>query len=257
MRSRLNYCWRLAITGVCFLGFSAGGALLSAVVFPAVYLLTRDRERRHRWAQWLIHKSFALMVAVLRSGGVMRLEMAGTEHLRGVRDALVLANHPTLLDIVVLLSFMPRANCVVKSEFWRNPFVGGVVRTAGYINNSTPEQLIDDCAATLRDGAPLVIFPEGTRTRPDHPLKFLRGAAHIALKSDKPIIPVLLQCDPPTLRKGSRWYEIPPRPFCIRVAVRPPLRASELAGSELNPGVAARRLTTALESYFSRELAVL
>jgi 1-acyl-sn-glycerol-3-phosphate acyltransferase len=199
------------------------------------------------------------MVAVLRAGGVMRLEIAGVEQLRDARDALILANHPTLLDIVVLLSFMPRANCVVKSEFWRSPFVGGVVRSAGYINNDSdaPEQLIDDCATTLRDGAPLVIFPEGTRTRPDLPLRFLRGAAHIALKSDRPIIPVLLHCDPPTLRKGSPWYEIPPRAFCIRVAVRPPLNAAELAGPALNPGIAARRLTTALERYFSRELAAL
>lgn len=253
---RLNYCWRLVITGLCFFGFSAGGALLSAVVFPPMYLLARDAQRRHRWAQWVIHKFFGLMVAVLRHSGTMRLEVSGAERLQDAGHALVLANHPTILDIVVLLSLMPRANCIVKSDFWRNPFIGGVVRTAGYINNSTPERLIDDCVEALEDGYPLVVFPEGTRSRPDRPLKFLRGAAHIALKSDKPIVPVLLHCDPPTLMKGSRWYEIPPRPFRLRVVVREPLPAAALADGRA-PEISARRLTTALEYYFQQELSAL
>jgi 1-acyl-sn-glycerol-3-phosphate acyltransferase len=187
----------------------------------------------------------------------MRLEICGGEQLRSARDALVIANHPCLLDIVVLLSVLPSANCVVKTSFWKNPFVGGVVRAAGYINNDTPEEVIQECADALRAGAPLVIFPEGTRTRPDAPLKFLRGAAHIALKSAKPIIPVLMQCEPPTLRKGSAWYEIPPQPFCIRVVVKPPLDPCQLSEAAATPNIAARKLTDALELYFRRELSVL
>jgi 1-acyl-sn-glycerol-3-phosphate acyltransferase len=257
MMAKLNYGWRLAITGLCFFGFSAGGALLSALVFPLLHLFTREPARRREWAQWFIHKFFGLMVAVLKHSGTMRLEVAGIERLQDARHVLVLANHPTLLDIVVLLSLMPRANCIVKSDFWRNPFIGGVVRTAGYINNSTAEQLIDDCVHALHDGPPLVVFPEGTRSRPDQPLKFLRGAAHIALKSDMPIVPVLLHCDPPTLMKGSRWFEIPPRAFRLRVVVRPPLQASALADTRKTPVITARRLTSALEYYFRRELSAL
>jgi 1-acyl-sn-glycerol-3-phosphate acyltransferase len=257
MMAKLNYCWRLAITGLCFFGFSAGGALLSALVFPPLYIVTRDPVQRHQRAQWFIHKFFGLMVAVLRHSGTMRLELVGVEQLKDTGNALVLANHPTILDIVVLLSLMPRANCIVKSDFWSSPFIGGVVRTAGYINNSTPERLIDDCVHALHAGYPLVVFPEGTRSRPDRPLKFLRGAAHIALKSDMPIVPVLLHCDPPTLMKGSRWYEIPPRPFRLRVIVRPPLQAGALADPQRTSVIAARRLTRALEYYFRQELSAL
>lgn len=257
LKYRLNYCWRLVVTGICFLGFSVGSAVLSALVFPLVYCLARDPDIRHQWAQWFIHKGFAFMLLVLRAGGVMRLEIAGAERLRNARNVLVLANHPCLLDIVVLLSLMPRANCVVKTSFWTSPWVGGVVRTAGYIDNSTPEQLIESCADSLRIGAPLVIFPEGTRTCLHRPLKFRRGAAHIALISRKKMLPVLLQCDPPTLRKGSHWYHIPPRPFCIRVVVRAPISVQELADCGPNTPVTARRLTAALEDYFARELSAL
>jgi len=103
----------------------------------------------------------------------------------------------------------------------------------------------------------VIVFPEGTRSRPNEPLKFLRGAAHIALKSRRPIVPVLLQCDPPTMTKGSRWYEIPPRPFCFRVIVRDALRPGSLADVRKPAVIAARRLTHALESYFIEELRTL
>ena len=86
------------------------------------------------------------------------------------------------------------------------------------------------------------------------PLRFLRGAAHIAVGTGRPIVPVLLQCDPPTLTKGSRWYQIPARPFRFRVTVRDALQPAQLADLCQPPVIAARRLTHALENYFSQEL---
>ena len=131
------------------------------------------------------------------------------------------------------------------------------VRAAGYIRNSEPEQVLEDCDRALTGGAAVIVFPEGTRTRPNEPLKFLRGAAHIAVKSGRPIVPVLLQCDPPTLTKGSSWHHIPPRPFCFRVIVRDELAPQRLADLREPPVIAARRLTRALESYFADGLRAL
>lgn len=249
-----NYYWRLAVTGVSFLLFSAGGALIS-LAFPAVYLLPGGAARREQRARWMISKFFGLLVALLKATGVMRLQTHGVERLRRAGGVLVLANHPSLIDVVVLLSTMPRATCVVKAALWANPFVAGAISAAGYIrNSSSPEQVIDDCDRALRNGAAVIIFPEGTRTRPNEPLKFLRGAAHVALKNGWPIVPVLLTCDPPTLTKGSCWYEIPERPFSFRVMVRDELSPAHLADLRQPPVLAARSLTHALESYFSREL---
>ena len=75
--------------------------------------------------------------------------------------------------------------------------------------NSLPEKLIDDCAAVLAKGNNLVVFPEGSRTVPGTAVKFQRGAANIALKARAPIRPVTISCEPPTLMKGQKWYEIP------------------------------------------------
>src|SRR5262245_12028919 len=238
-----NYYWRLLVTGACFLLFSVGGALCSMVVFPALLLLPGSAAQRSARVKRLVRSFFSLLVGMLRVTGVMRFEASGIERLREARQVLVLANHPSYLDVVVLLSLVPRATCVVKSGLWDNPVFGGAGSAAGYIRNSAPEQLVDDCERALGVGDAVIIFPEGTRSTPNAPLRFLRGAAHVALKSGRKIVPVLLHCDPPTLTKGSRWYHIPSRPFCYRLVVREELSAERLADLAQPPVIAARRLT--------------
>lgn len=257
MANLINYYWRLLVTGICFFGFSVGGLLLSVLVFPPMHALGGNAERRCAWAKWTIRKFFAFMLLALRCTGTMRLELVGAEKLKEASAVLVIANHPSLIDIVVLLSLIPRATCVVNNDLSSNPFIGGVIRAAGYITNSTPEKVINDCVQSLDAGNAVVIFPEGTRTGPNGQLKFLRGAAHVLLRTDRPMLPVLLQCVPATLTKGSRWHDIPTEPIRFRVVARDTLRADTLADTHQEPLIAARRLTAALESYFSRELRAL
>ena len=252
MTAGLNHYWRLAATGGCFAAFGCGGLLLSVLVFPLLWLL--PGQTRSRQARWIIHKSFAAFIGLMEAVGIMRLEVIGGDRLRNCRHTLVLANHPTLIDVVALISLMPEASCVVKQALWKNPFLGGVVRAAGYISNADPENLIKDCADDLAAGYPLVIFPEGTRSQPGQPLRFLRGAAYIALKSGRPMLPVLIDCSPSTLSKREKWYHIPPRRFKLRIEVREPIDASRWIAADEAPSIAARKLTQALETYFTQEL---
>jgi 1-acyl-sn-glycerol-3-phosphate acyltransferase len=249
---KANYYWRTVVTSGCFVAFAVCGVLFSVLLYPLLCLLG---ERRHAPAKWLVHKFFWSIVAVLRVSGCMRLETDGLEQLRSAGAVLVIANHPTYIDFVVLLSLMPRANCVVKSDHWDNPVFGGMVRAAGFVRSSRADQLAEDCTHVLEGGDPLILFPEGTRSDPGAPVRFRRGAGYVAVKSGKPIVPVVLQCEPPTLNKHSRWYQVPPRPFHYRVAVRDVLRTDALADPRHScPVTAARRLTVALEDYFSDQL---
>lgn len=258
MFEQMNYLWRLSVTGFCFTLFSVGGSLLTALVFPPLRLLPGGEAGRNRRTQALIQRFFALLIRLLCVLGVMRLELRNAEALRRCGNLLVFANHPSYLDVVVMLSLMPRSSCVVNSRLWRSPFWGGVVRAAGYIRNDAPETLVDDCVAAMGSGEPLIIFPEGTRSVPGKPLRMSRGAAHIALKSGRDILPVLLTCNPPTLTKGMPWYRIPPRSFTFRLEVRPSLKVADCVDTgeygQQPASLAARKLTAYLESYFTREL---
>jgi 1-acyl-sn-glycerol-3-phosphate acyltransferase len=252
MITKLNYYWRLVATGGCFAAFGLGGLALSIFVFPILFLTPRKTRTVH--ARWLIHKSFGLFMGMMEFVGIMRLEVNGAEKLRTCHNMLVLAIHPTLIDVVALISLMPHANCVVKRALWSNPFLAGVVRAANYVSNSDPEHMIDDCAAVLGDGNPLIIFPEGTRTVPGKPIRFLRGAAYIALKSRLPVLPVLIHCTPSTLTKSERWYQIPCRRFHLRIDVLAPVPASLWSTADGPQTVAARKLTKMLEAHFTQEI---
>lgn len=248
-----NYCWRLVATGGCFAIFSLGGSILWLLVFPAVRVFSRGK--RSESIRWVIHKSFGAFLWLMERVGIMRLEVEGAERLRLSGGALVLANHPTLIDVVALVSLMPSASCVVKQALWDDPFLGGVVRSAGYLSNSDSDGLVDDCARDLQSGKPLIIFPEGTRTWPGEPLRFQRGAAYIALRSGAPVLPVLIDCQPSTLTRREKWYQIPPRRFHLRIKVLDPVPVQCWVAHEEAQTIAARRLTRALEEFFVLELA--
>lgn len=251
----LSYGWRLLMTALAFSLFSEGALLLTLVVFPALRLVPNRNGRRQRLARAIIQRAFALFIGFMRLSGIMRLSMSGEGRLEQARGTLVLANHPTLIDVVAIIARMPNANCVVKAALWDSPFLGGVVRAAGYIRNDDSGSLIADCAASLRRGDNLLIFPEGTRTVPGRELKFQRGAAHIALAAQAPILPVTLSCSPSTLTKDKRWHQIPPRRFDFGLDAGRPLALAELLPAETQPSLASRRLSEALQDYFSQTLA--
>jgi 1-acyl-sn-glycerol-3-phosphate acyltransferase len=252
MLAALDRLWRLFATGLSFALFGLGGVAMSLTVFPYYNLAIKDRERRAAFAQAAVHRSWRLFVHTMRTLGVLTYECHGAELLRQERGALVIANHPSLLDIVFIMSFMERTQCVVKAGVWRNPFMRGVVAAADYIPNlGDPEALIEQCVAALKAGANLVIFPQGSRTPAGQKRPYQRGFAHIALRAGAPIRVVTLACTPPTLRRGEPWYAIPARRphWVIRV------QEHLVWTHEPDSALAARRLCATVERQIEEQLA--
>jgi len=254
MLERLNRAWRIVGTGLSFALFGLGGVVLWLIAFPLLGLVVRDPARRarvaRRWVQWC----FGTFMEFMRRVGVLTYEVVGRERLQ--RDGLlVLANHPTLIDVVFLVSLLPNADCVVKSRLARNPFTRGAINSTGYVSNDNGADLVRDCVAAVAEGSALVIFPEGTRSPFQGGLQPLqRGAANIAVRGRIDVTPVLIRCTPPTLRKGEKWYRVPPRRFHIAVEVLPDLPVGPFLADTPEP-LAARKLTDHLAHYFETELA--
>lgn len=242
--------WRIVASAIAFTSFGIGGLLLGLVVFPILHLTTRSPERRGRRARALIGALFRLFVRWMRCMGLLTFELHGMERLQR-RGLLVLANHPTLIDVVFLIGFVPDALCVVKSTLANHPSTRGPVRATGYICNNSGAALLQTCVDKVRAGGNLIIFPEGTRTPPGQTLKMQRGAAQIALRGGLAITPVHIACEPLGLFKGQPWWRAVRHPlhFSIRVAEDLPTNAFlEAAGGEAS--LAARRLTDHLIGYF-------
>lgn len=248
----LDRAYRTCATAFCFATFGAGGLGLGAVVLPLL-LLVPGARRRHRLARFLIQQLFRFFVSLMIATGVLTLSVRGRERLRG-RGRFILANHPSLIDVVILMSLVAQPDCIVKSQLWRNPFTWGAVRIAGFIDNHTGPELVAAAVASLAAGNNLIVFPEGTRTRPGTPLRFMRGAANIAARGRVDITPVIFTVSEPTLTKGYPWYRVPRRRPRFGVYVLPEVEIGPLLASEPAHAHQARWLTEWLEEFFTMEM---
>jgi len=248
---KLDYGWRLLGTAFSFACFGLGGVLLSVTLFPLIRLVSHDKDSTRRRIQRAMQHSFRVFLWQMTFLGVISYEVSGRERL-AQRGRLIVANHPSLIDVVLLIALLPEVDCIVKQALWRNPFLRWPVAWADYIpNNSSAEEMVKSAAANLRAGRSLIVFPEGTRSVPGQPLQMQRGAARIALAAGVEILPVTILCEPSTLTKAEPWYHIPPRRAHWRLLVGKPLPAADYAPAGMPEALAARHLTEHFVNYFS------
>ncbi|GGP26729.1 lysophospholipid acyltransferase family protein [Silvimonas amylolytica] len=253
MKNALARWWRAALFGFCFAMFGLGGLLIGLTLFPLSLLLPRSAWRE-KTAKHFIRGATGLFVWLMQVTGAMSLTVHGAEKLDR-EGLLVLANHPSLIDVVILMSLIPRPDCVVKAALWRNPVTGGPVRMAGYISNATGPELVADAVGSMERGNNLIVFPEGTRTVPGDEMRFQRGAANIAVRGQRVITPVVITVSEQTLTKGSKWYRPPAHRPHFYIEVLDDVAVEPLVAGTGEPALQARWLTTWLEQFFKREIA--
>ncbi len=151
------------------------------------------------------------------------------------RRVVLMANHQSHADAPALFVALPVLPVfLAKKELRRVPLFGRLMETGGHVfidrgKHDSAVSTIDDAAASLRPGHPLLVFPEGTRARGSEIARFKKGGFHLARKARVPIIPIGI--------RGSR--EVWPRgqayavPGLITVHIGEPISADEVASEPL------------------------
>jgi len=248
MINKLFMFWRIAATGFSFALFGFGGLILGLALALGVYPLPVDRSKKQSLTRKSIRGLLWIYVRTMRWLGLLRFDIDPRLAERS-SGRLYIANHPTLLDVVFILSVVSDMNCIIKAALWRNPFTFAAVSMAGYIRNDT-EDLIDAAAESLKRGENLIIFPEGTRTADLENLNFKRGGAHIAITADCPIRPVFISCEPITLRKHEKWYQVPERPPLFTLKQLPDLHIANCIDRTRPKSIQVRHLTRYQQALF-------
>jgi 1-acyl-sn-glycerol-3-phosphate acyltransferase len=186
--------------------------------------------------------------------GVLRYRITGNEIVDTAQGCLIVANHPSLIDVVFLLAMFRNADCVVKSAIWSNPITMIAMRTIDYVPNKDPEFVIEECIKRLKAGHNLILFPEGTRSIPGKALDFKRGAATIAIRAGSPCLPVSIKCAPTTLTKGEPWYSIPRRRVLFQLDVLESIEVRSFIDDSPNEKKASLALNDFLRLALSRNL---
>lgn len=250
----LMYLRRIAAVGLGFAVFGTGALTLGLVIFPALMVFIRDQDRRRYAVRSLIRWTFRGFLGVLRGLGVIKLVIPEMTKLDNLKGTFIICNHPTLIDVVILMAYLKNVQCVVKKELWSNPFLGSVVRAAGYFRNDTdPEVFLDESKNQLHRGENIIIFPEGTRSVPHTPLKLVRGLGNLALASNANIQALTLLCDTVFLTKGQKWYRPPATTTTIELKIGEYF-SLETYDPELPRSIRVRALMRDIQSYYNRIL---
>jgi 1-acyl-sn-glycerol-3-phosphate acyltransferase len=246
--------WRVFAMGLSFAAFGAGALIVNVLLFCTIAAVHRNDMRRQHAARACVRKSFRLFLWLVETLRIVSFDVdePTSRQLAAARGCIVVANHPTLIDVVVLLAYLEQGNCVVKRALWRNPLLSWVVRTAGYIPNKDAESLVPACGRALERNEALIIFPEATRTVPGEPLRFQRGAASIAVRYGTDVKLVRIECEPVMLVKGRPWYDVPERRPRFVVRFRGSVRARDYLSAGQTVSAAARSLTGDLQKELSR-----
>lgn len=241
--------------GSTFVVFGAACLTVAYVLGPLRRLVARSPEEAELAVQRDIRRGHALTLWWFRIVRVLTVDASGLAGLEAAGPCIVVANHPTLIDVVLLGARLPQMDCVVNAGWTsQSPFLARAIELAGYVKNDAGQAAVDDCAARLRRGRTLLIFPEGTRSPAAGLGKFQRGAAHIALASGAPVVAVSIHGEPRVFGSGSVWHQVPDRGsrFELRIAGR--LDPADYLSGGAGLPIAARRMTEDLRRILLEEL---
>jgi 1-acyl-sn-glycerol-3-phosphate acyltransferase len=199
-----------------------------------------------RFGRLAIMVSFRFYLWFLATFCYCRFDLGELDTLRRDAPLILVANHPSLLDAVILLSRFPNMVCVMKAALADNVLFGAGARLARYICNDMPLEVILRAREELAAGGQLLLFPEGTRTtRP--PVNPCSGSVGlISARSGVPVQALLIEFSSPYLGKKWPLFRRPSLPLCVRVRV----------GRRFAPPQDVSAFTRELEQYFRDELSV-
>ena len=184
------YVFRVLAKWFFFFFFGFSSLILAILIFPPMRLFIHPKERFKKSARRFVSSSMVFFVSFMHSIRALDLEVDNRENYRCLSSKIIVANHPSLLDVVMLLSLIPNADCIVNAYLKRNIILKGVIHQLYILGSLSFEDILRSCAESLGQGNCLIVFPEGTRTPRSGNVVIKKGAARIALASNCNIVPI-------------------------------------------------------------------
>lgn len=191
-----------------------------------------------------IAAGFRLYLRLLTRCCSCHFDLGELDRLRDQGPLILAANHPSLLDAVLIVSRLPNAVCVMKASLMDNILFGAAARLARYIRNDPPLAMILKSREELQQGAQLVVFPEGTRTRNFPVDPCLPTIGLIAGRAGVPVQTLLIEFSTPYLGKAWPLFRPPVLPLSCRIRL----------GRRFPPPRDLQAFARELEAYFRAEL---
>lgn len=195
---------------------------LGVVLWAFTAPFDRDRRAMHAWICGWTYR-------YLKLSPLWQVRFVGRERLPE-RGCVLVANHQSMADILVLMGLRTQFKWVSKASMFRVPLVGWMMALARYIplvrgDRASAQAMLDGCRHALGRGVSVLIFPEGTYSPDGSLLPFKRGAFALAIETGAPLVPIVVRGTRELVLEDGPWLN----PRCrIEVEVLAPLLPAEL-----------------------------
>lgn len=234
----------LFITLALWLYFTLGWILLFFPRAVAAYFFAGSREPSFQRLNHIFYKGFFTIAGMLMPGLTIRV----SRDILSLRSSVIVCNHRSYLDPLLLISLFEKHKTIVKHRFFRYPIFGWVIRTAGYIPSASSGSLasimirqVEGMGDFLASGGNLFIFPEGTRGATVGIGRFGKGAFRIARQRKAPIHVLKITGADKLFTPGRfRFHTTSPGPITIRLvkSLEPDYESESFSLSKLMDEVA-------------------
>lgn len=257
MSKFLNHCWQVSGTALSLVIIYCCGLIICLLIIPLLSLCSSSKIATKRKTQALIQSACKYYLKLLQSLKLIEITLLNPEAIPVERASLIVANHPTLLDVIIILALVPRLNLVAKDTLWEKPWLKGILTALECIKNDPfedPHEFIRKCSLTIQEGDSLLIFPEGTRSPPRGLGRFHRSAAAIAIEGQHQILPIYIEASPPILTKEQPWYHSRQHKTSLRLLIMDSIVIKSPQVNEREKYTARKELTEDLQKIFSKQM---
>lgn len=226
--------------------FGVGAVILAVFVFPFIRLFTLHRKDFGVVARAYVSHTFRVFLGFLNLLHVSIRKVENEDDYRNIHSKIIIANHPSLLDFVYIMSLVPNSTCIVRGGLTKTP-LRGVIKQAYITNTTTFEDMCVECKKLTDMGCNVIIFPEGTRTPRHGKNNYKKGAARIALYCGCDVQPIFIGgSDKYGLGKHDPlWSYNHVEPYLYDLKKLPVISIDEY--KDLSEPIAAKRLTDKME----------
>jgi len=237
---------RLRQLGLFYLMLLWLGLMLLAGNAAVLPLLATPRSFREPLVQGLISRVFRVFLTGAERSGLMQLDLKQLDALNHQSGLILVANHPSMIDVFLVISRVRRAACLMKASIGSNLLFGAGAYLAGYVSNDKPGMMLRSASSTVLRGPHLLVFPEGTRTTRQPVNDIKPGVALIAKRTGQPMQTILIRTNSPYLSKGWTLFRPPQFPLIYQARL----------GTQLTSAGACAGTALSLQHYFEAQIAL-
>ena len=202
---------------ISFSIFGIGSLAVGFLAFPFIRIFIKNNSKRLEVYSKIVHSTWNIFVKFLQLSRVLKLNIEDINSLQNIKNSIIVSTHPSYIDVLILLSLIPKTTCFVAPRLTGNSFFKKIVESMFLISGKPLDELKNDTAKMINEGFNILIFPSGIRHRQNEQPKIRKGASLVALNSQKDIYPIIMHTDFDFLQIGQPFYDAGEKPVTYTI----------------------------------------